>query len=82
MTKGKYIYTVEIPEFNLSENFYFDTTNVGTCLIGLSESKRQIDLLDILNSLIYNEKYSKSLYYKTFATLLELENTRQKNSTK
>ena len=76
--EGKYIYTVEIPEFNLSENFYFDTTNVGTCLIGLSESKRQIDLLDILNSLIYNEKYSKSLYYKTFATLLELENTRQK----
>ncbi|USA53918.1 hypothetical protein NDN13_01620 [Acinetobacter sp. C32I] len=78
INEGKYLYTVEMPEFNLIENFYFDTTNVETCLFGLSKSKQQMNLLSILNNLIYNENYSKSLYYKAFATLLELENTKQK----
>ena len=76
--EGKYSYIVEMPEFNLVENFYFDSTNAETCLIGLSESKRQINLLSILNCLTYNEEYSKSLYYKAFSTLLKLENTKDK----
>lgn len=32
--EGKYSYIVEMPEFNLVENFYFDSTNAETCLIG------------------------------------------------